>query len=106
MHASHFVSFTYLLLKTTVSNLIFLLQLLINEGYDVSVADREHQTPVDWADAMGQHSCMNYLLMVELCYKLSRNVLLLTHQVEMYDIKLVAKACLMIIESLQIAATE
>ena len=69
MHASHFVSFTYLLLKTTVSNLIFLLQLLINEGYDVSVADREHQTPVDWADAMGQHSCMNYLLMVELCYK-------------------------------------
>ena len=46
--------------------------------------DREHQKPSDWADAMGHHSCTHYLLMYEMCWQLSRDVSLLTQQVNVY----------------------
>ena len=46
------------------------------------MADREHQKPLDWADAMGHHTCTHYLLMYEMCWQLSREVVLLTQQVQ------------------------
>ena len=57
-------------------------QLFINRGFDVTLPDHENMKPSDWADAMGQHSCTQYLLMFELCWQLSRDVSRLTQQVE------------------------
>ena len=61
---------------------IHLFQLFINRGFDVTLPDHENMKPSDWADAMGQHSCTQYLLMFELCWQLSRDVSRLTQQVE------------------------
>lgn len=57
---------------------------MINYGLDVTAPDRENMKPADWADATGQHSCTHYLLMVELCWQLSRDVSILTRDIEMY----------------------
>ena len=50
-------------------------------GYSMVHTDRENQKPVDWADAMGQNTCIcvRYLMMYETCWALSGE---LTHMAE------------------------
>lgn len=56
---------------------------MIDSGIDVTVADHENMKPADWSDATGQHSCTQYLIMIELCWQLSRDVSVLTRNIEM-----------------------
>ena len=72
------------LFKTlSLSLSLTLSQLMIDYGLDVTAPDRENMRPADWADATGQHSCTHYLLMYELCWQLSRDVSILTRDIEM-----------------------
>ena len=49
----------------------------------MTLPDEDNMTPADWADAMGEHSCTHFLLMVEMCWSLVREVSLLTQKLDM-----------------------